>query len=82
MNDDIKKKQVLSSIIEFRVSGTVQEFKRFKKSLFLHLPCVIKHMATLREFISVPITKTHSKSLINDCCLLNLTVNKLQQAAQ
>ena len=28
MNDDILQKQVLSSTIEFRVSDTVQEFKR------------------------------------------------------
>ena len=82
MNDDILQKQVLSSTIEFRVSDTVQEFKMFNKSLFLHLPCVINHMAALWEFISVSITNTHSKSLINDCCLLNLTVNQLQQAAQ
>ena len=82
MNDDILQKQVLSSTIEFRVSDTVQEFKMFNKSLFLHLPYVINHMGTLWEFISVSITNTHSKSLINDCCLLNLTVNQLQQAAQ
>ena len=78
----LQKKQVLSSIIEFRVSDTVQEFKKFNKSLLLHLPCVINHMAALWEFISVSITNTHPKSLINDCCLLNLTVNQLQQAAQ
>ena len=47
MNDDILQKQVLSSTIEFRVSDTVQEFKMFNKSFFLHLPCVINHMATL-----------------------------------
>ena len=47
MNDVILQKQVLSSIIEFRVSGTVQEFKKFNKSLFLHLPFVINHMAAL-----------------------------------
>ena len=47
MNDDILQKQVLSSTIEFKVSDTVQEFKRFNKSLFLHLPCVINHMAAL-----------------------------------
>ena len=82
MNDDILQKQVLSRTIEFRVSDTVQEFKMFNKSLFLHLPCVINHMAALWEFISVSITNTHSKSLINDCCLLNLTVSQLQQAAQ
>ena len=45
MIDDILQKQVLSSTIEFRVSDTVQEFKMFNKSLFLHLPCVINHMA-------------------------------------
>ena len=28
MNDDIIKKQALSSIIEFRVSDTVQEFEK------------------------------------------------------
>ena len=82
MNDDILQKQVLSSTIEFRVSDTVQQFKIFNQSLFLHLPCVINHMAALWEFISVPITNTHSKSLINDCCLLNLTVNQIRQAAQ
>ena len=76
----ILQKQVVSSIIEFRVSDTVQEFKRFNKSLFLHVLCVINHMAALWEFISVSITNTHSKSLINDCCLLNLTVNQLQQS--
>ena len=47
MNDDILQKQVLSSTIEFRVSDTVQEFKMFNKCLFLHLPCVISHMAAL-----------------------------------
>ena len=47
MNDDILQKQVLTSTIEFRVSDTVQEFKMFNKSLFLHLPCVINHMAAL-----------------------------------
>ena len=47
MNDDILQKQVLSSTIEFRVSDTVQEFKMFNKSLFLHPPCVINHMAAL-----------------------------------
>ena len=82
MNDDILQKQVLSITIEFRVSDTVQEFKMFNKSLFLHLPCVINHMEALWEFISVSITNAHSKSLINDCCLLNLTVNQLRQAAQ
>ena len=82
MNDDILQKQVQSITIEFRVSDTVQEFKMFNKSLFLHLPCVINHMEALWEFISVSITNAHSKSLINDCCLLNLTVNQLRQAAQ
>ena len=82
MNDDILQKQVLSITIEFRVSDTVQEFKMFNKSLFLHLPSVINHMEALWEFISVSITNAHSKSLINDCCLLNLTVNQLRQAAQ
>ena len=38
---------VLSITIEFRVSDTVQEFKMFNKSLFLHLPCVINHMEAL-----------------------------------
>ena len=47
MNDDILQKQVLSSTIKFRVSDTVQEFKMFNKSLFLHLPYVINHMAAL-----------------------------------
>ena len=60
MNDDILQKQVLSSTIEFRVSDIVQEFKMFNKSLFLHLPCVINHMAALWEFISVSITNIHS----------------------
>ena len=46
MNDDILQEQVLSTI-EFGVSDTVQEFKMFNKSLFLHLPCVINHMAAL-----------------------------------
>ena len=47
MNDDILQKQVLSITIELRVSDIVQEFKMFNKSLFLHLPCVINHMAAL-----------------------------------
>ena len=47
MNDDILQKQVLSITIEFRVFDTVQEFKMFNKSLFLHLPCVINHMEAL-----------------------------------
>ena len=47
MNDDILQKQVLSITIEFIVSDTVQEFKMFNKSLFLHLPCVINHMEAL-----------------------------------
>ena len=34
------KKQVLSITIKFRVSDTVEEFKMFNKSLFLHLPCM------------------------------------------
>ena len=46
LNDDITK-QALSSIIEIRVSDTVKEFKKFNKSLFLRLPCVINHMAAL-----------------------------------
>ena len=47
MNDDILQKQVLSITIEFRVYDTVQEFKMFNKSFFLHLPCIINHMAAL-----------------------------------
>ena len=42
MNDNILQKQVLS-----RVSDTVQRFKLLNKSLFLHQPCVINHMAAL-----------------------------------
>ena len=47
MTDDTLQKQVLSLTIEFRVSDTVQEFKMFNKSLFLHLPCIINHMEAL-----------------------------------